>query len=126
MAIKESEKMPHVVLSGKYDITRICIQFKKKINKIENNTIIKYDDSFINSDNNLILIKTIVIENQKSQSFYIMVMQKEQQLTIRLDPLTDPKKTNTVKKSLGLIAQDLLNNNKGLKVTKTNLNDFII
>jgi len=118
--------MPHVVLSGKYDFTRICIQFKKKINKIENNTIIKYDDSFINSDNNLILIKTIVIENQKSQSFYIMVMQKEQQLTIRLDPLTDPKKTNVVKKSLGLIAQDLLNNNKGLKVTKTNLNDFII
>jgi hypothetical protein len=118
--------MPHVVLSGKYDFTRICIQFKKKINKIENNTIIKYDDSFINSDNNLILIKTIVIENQKSQSFYILVMQKEQQLTIRLDPLTDPKKTNTVKKSLGLIAQDLLNNNKGLKVTKTNLNDFII
>ena len=118
--------MPHVVLSGKYDFTRICRQFKKKINKIENNTIIKYDDSFINSDNNLILIKTIVIENQKSQSFYIMVMQKEQQLTIRLDPLTDPKKTNAVKKSLGLIAQDLLNNNQGLKVTKTNLNDFII
>jgi hypothetical protein len=42
--------MPHVVLSGKYDFIRICIQFKKKINKIENNTIIKYDDSFINSE----------------------------------------------------------------------------
>ena len=118
--------MPHVVLSGKYDFTRIHIQFKKKIHKMENSTIIKYDDSFINSDNNLILIKTIVIENQQSQSFYIMIMQKEQQLTIRLDPLTDPTKTNTVKKSLGLIAQELLNNNNDLKVTKTNLNEFIV
>jgi hypothetical protein len=43
-------QMPHVVLSGKYEFTRIYIQFKKKINKIENNTIIKYDDSFINSE----------------------------------------------------------------------------
>jgi len=42
--------MPHVVLSEKYEFTRIYIQFKKKINKIENNTIIKYDDSFINSE----------------------------------------------------------------------------
>jgi hypothetical protein len=71
------------------------------------------------------LIKTIVIENQQAQSFYIMVMQKEQQLTIRLDPLSDPKKTNTVKK-LRVIAQEFLNKNKDLKVTKRNLNEFII
>ena len=42
--------MPYVVLSEKYEFTRIYIQFKKKINKIENNTIIKYDGSFINSE----------------------------------------------------------------------------
>jgi hypothetical protein len=118
--------MPHVVLSGEYDFTRIHRQFKKKIHKLDSTTIIKYDDSFINNDNNFILIKTIVIENQQAQSFYIMVMQKAQQLTIRLDPLTDPTKTNTVKKSLGLIAQELLNNNNDLKVTKTNLNEFIV
>src|SRR5215204_6634099 len=74
--------MPHVVLSGKYDFTRIYIEFKKKINKIKSSTIIKYDDSFINNDKNLILIKTIVIENQQAESFYIMIMQKEQQLII--------------------------------------------
>jgi hypothetical protein len=118
--------MPHVALSGEYDFTRIYRQFKKNIHKVGSTTIIKYDNSFINNKNNLILIKTIVIENQQAQSFYIMVMQKEQQLTIRLDPLTDPKKTNAVKKSLGLIAQELLNDNKDLKVTKTNLNEFIV
>jgi hypothetical protein len=55
-----------------------------------------------------------------------MVMQKEQQLAIRLDPLTDPKKTNAVKKFSSVIAQELLNKNKDLKVTKRNLNEFII
>ena len=62
------------------------------MNKKESSTVIKYEDSFINKDKNLILIKTIVIENQQAQSFYIIVMKKEQQITIRLDPLTDPKK----------------------------------
>lgn len=118
--------MPHVVLTGKNDFQRIYMDFQKKVHKIESKTIIKYEDSFINKDKNLILIKTIVIENQKVQSFYIMVMQKEQQLTIRLDPLTDPAKTSTVKKSLGMIAQELLKNNYNLKVTKTNLNEFIV
>jgi len=30
-------EMPHVVLPEKYEFTRIYIQFKKKINKIEKN-----------------------------------------------------------------------------------------
>ena len=117
--------MPHVVISGKHDFIDIYTAFEKKMNKIESSTIIKYEDSFINKDKNLILIKTIIIENQQSQSFYIAVMKKEQQITIRLDPLTDPKKTITVKKSLALIAKELLNKNKDLKVTKTNLSEFI-
>ncbi len=118
--------MPHIVISGKYDFIDIYTTFEKKMNKIESSTIIKYEDSFINKDKNLILIKTVVIENQQAQSFYIIVMKKEQQITIRLDPLTDPKKTNTVKRSLGLIAKELLIKNKDLKVTKTNLSEFIV
>ncbi len=118
--------MPHIVISGKYDFIDIYTAFEKKMNKKESSTIIKYEDSFINKDKNLILIKTIVIENQQAQSFYIIVMKKEQQITIRLNPLTDPKKTNAVKESLGLIAKELLIKNKDLKVTKTNLSEFIV
>ena len=118
--------MPHVVISGKYDFMDIYTGFEKKMNKIKSSTIIKYEDSFINKDKNLILIKTIVIEDQQAQSFYIIIMKKEQQITIRLDPLTDPKKTTAVKRSLGFIAKELLNKNKDLKVTKTNLSEFIV
>jgi hypothetical protein len=117
--------MPHVVIAGKYNFIDIYTTFEKKMNKIESNTIIKYEDSFINKDKNLILIKTIVIENQQAQSIYIVVMKKEQQITIRLDPLTDPKKTIAIKRSLTVIAKELLNKNKDLKVTKTNLSEFI-
>lgn len=35
--------------------------------------------------------------------------------------ITDPKKTTDVKRSLASIAKKLLNKNKDLKVTKTNL-----
>ena len=58
---------------------------------------------------NLILIKTIVIENttNQPQTYYIMISKNSNnQITIRLDPLTDPKdKTDAVKISLAKIAK---------------------
>jgi hypothetical protein len=96
--------MPHVVLSGN-------ISFKetfKHLDKIffkdsKNSIIIRIEDYFINKFENLILAKTISVD-QKTQSFFIMLMKKEDRVTIRLDPLSDPEKTYGVKIALALIA----------------------
>jgi len=52
----------------------------------------------------IILCKTIAID-QKMQSFYIMVMNRENKITIRLDPTTDPEKKDGVKIALALMAK---------------------
>ena len=75
--------------------------------KNQTNTIIRFEEIFLNQLKNIILIKTIVMENtNQPQTYHIMTMKKNNLITIRLNPLTDLKnKTNVVKISLVNIAK---------------------
>ena len=88
--------MPHIVLTNVSDFESFYHNFKKEVLIIKNeekdqttSTIIRFEDILLNQLKNLLLIKTIVIENgNQSQTYYIMVMKKNNdQITIRLDPL---------------------------------------
>ena len=77
---------------------------------------------------NLILIKTVVIENtNQPQTYYIMITKKSNnQITIRLDPLTDPKnKTDAIKISLVKIAKQYKNLDPTISTGKTNLEQYL-
>ena len=90
--------MPHIVLTNVSDFESVFNNFKKDILIIKNeknqtNTIIRFEEIFLNQLKKIILIKTIVIDNtNQSQAYYIMAMKKNNQITIRLNPLTDIKK----------------------------------
>ena len=74
--------MPHIVLTNVSDFESVFNKFKKDILIIKNeknqtNTIIRFEEIFLNQLKNIILIKTIVIENtNQSQAYYIMAMKK--------------------------------------------------
>jgi hypothetical protein len=83
--------MPHIIMEGKeIDFESIYGYFIRTVERNDNYTI-KFEDSFLNQSKNLILIKTVVIENGTSQKYYIQLMKKENQVTVRLDPTTDPQ-----------------------------------
>ena len=126
--------MPHIVLTNVYNLEIFYNDFKKDVLIIKNekkdqtNTIIKFEEIFINQWKSLILIKTIVIENTEgSQTYYIMITKKgNNQVTIRLDPLTDPKnKTDAVKISLAKIAKQYENLDSAISIGKTNLEHYL-
>ena len=109
--------MPHIVLTNVSDFNSFYNNLKKEVliiknEKAQTNTIIRFEEIFSNQLKNIILIKTIVIENtNQPQTYYIMAMKKNNQITIRLDPLTDPKnKTDAVKISLANIAKQYKKN----------------
>ena len=105
--------MPHIIIKGKINFEAIHMSFKKEVLH-NNNSIIRFEDSLINHSKNLILINTIIIENNISLKYYIQLINKENQITLRLDPLTDPKnKTNNVKMSIAMIAKSIFLINKG-------------
>ena len=126
--------MPHIVLTNVSNLEIFYNDFKKDVLIIKNekkdqtNTIIKFEEIFINQWKSLILIKTIVIENTEgSQTYYIMITKKgNNQVTIRLDPLTDPKnKTDAVKISLAKIAKQYKNLDSAISIGKTNLEHYL-
>ena len=128
------EKMPHIVLTNVSNLEIFYNDFKKDVLIIKNekkdqtNIIIKFEEIFINQWKSLILIKTIVIENTEgSQTYYVMRTKKgNNQVTIRLDPLTDPKnKTDAVKISLAKIAKQYKNLDSAISIGKTNLEHYL-
>ena len=71
----------------------------------------------------------MVIENNINQKYYIQLMKRDSQVTVRLYPTTDPSdKNNGVKLSIAMVAKLILSIHKepdDLKITKTNLAGFI-
>ncbi|MGZ5471767.1 MAG: hypothetical protein ACXWFB_10680 [Nitrososphaeraceae archaeon] len=125
--------MPHIVLTNVSDFKSFYNNFKKEVLIIKNekdqtNTIIRFEEIFLNQLENIILIKTIVIEsNNQPQTYYIMTMKKNNQITIRLDPLTDPQnKTDAVKTSLANIAKQYKKIDPAISIGKTNLEQYLL
>ena len=114
--------MPHIIIEGKkINFESTYSYFIKKVER-NDNYIIKFEDSFLNQSKDLILIKTTVIENNNNQKYYIQLMKKENQITVRLDPITDPlNKTFGVKTSLAKVAKMIFSIHKDfeLSITKT-------
>jgi hypothetical protein len=125
--------LPHIVLTNVSDFNSFYNKFKKEVLIIKNekdqtNTIIRFEEIFSNQLKNIILIKTIVIENtNQPQTYYIMAINKNNQITIRLDPLTDPKnKTDAVKISLANIAKQYKKIDPAISIGKTNLEQYLL
>ncbi|MGN6822031.1 MAG: hypothetical protein ACTHJ7_04525 [Candidatus Nitrosocosmicus sp.] len=120
--------MPHIIIEGNKINFEIIYNNFNKIVERKDNFIIRFEDVFLNQSKDLILIKTIVIENNINQIYYIQLIKKQNQITIRLDPTTDPlDKNNGVKKSIAIIAKFIFSNHTDSdpSITKTNLQDFL-
>ena len=119
--------MPHIVLSGSISLSHVFEHMYKLLFKDQkSNIIVRIEKYFINQPGDMVLAKADAVD-QKPQSFYIMVTNKEDRTTIRLDPITDPEKTDGVKIALALMAKRIQEIEKAhnLYVSKTNIQEFI-
>ena len=119
--------MPHIVLSGSISLSQVFEHMDKILFRDQkSNIIVRIEKYFINQPGNMILAKADAVD-QKPQSFYILVTNKEDKTTIRLDPITDPEKTDGVKIALALMAKGIQEIEKAhnLYVSKTNIQEFI-
>ena len=119
--------MPHIVLSGSISLSQVFEHMDKILFRDQkSNIIVRIEKYFINQPGDMILAKADAVD-QKPQSFYILVTNKEDKTTIRLDPITDPEKTDGVKIALALMAKRIQEIEKAhnLYVSKTNIQEFI-
>jgi hypothetical protein len=121
--------VPHIVLSGSISLSNVFEHMYKILFKDQkkSNIVVRIEKYFINQPGDIILAKAVAVDDQKPQSFYIMVMYREDKTTIRLDPITDPEKTDGVKIALALMAKRIqeIEEAHNLYVSKTNIQEFI-
>ena len=114
--------MPHIVFGGKIDFEKISKNFTPIIMNLE--SLIKIKEMFLNSANQNALFSAVVID-EFHQEFFIQVLTNNEKTTVRLFPLTDPKKTDSVKKAMVLISQLIKSHNPEIKIIRTNLQEYL-
>ncbi|MBM2820128.1 MAG: hypothetical protein HW410_1811 [Nitrosarchaeum sp.] len=114
--------LPHVVFSRRIDLFDLSGNFTSLFQK--NPVLIKIPTIFVQNNSLSALLPTIVIDNMHRE-FLIEISTTKLKTTIRLYPMTDPDKTDGVKSSLALLTKYLLVVYPDLKITKSNIFDYI-
>jgi len=115
--------MPHIVFDKKIDLEYFSQEFEEIILKTP--FLIKLLDVFLDKKKRTALVPAVVIDNIH-QKFFIEISTRKDKTTIRLFPGTDPEKTDGVKTSLGLVAKIIQEINPNFKITRTNIEEFLL
>lgn len=121
---KETGQMPHVVIEEALDLRAACAGIKPSVVR-NGGEILKVVDLYLNQSGRTALVDCVAIEEGHSQSFFVLLSQKDRQITVRLLPATDPEKTPAVKRLMALIARQLHELIGGSHFGKTNLQEFL-
>ena len=117
--------MPHIVLEKAKNVKDCYDAIEQMVHPIEKG-ILKITDKYLDYRENSALLESIVVEEGKSQNFFIQLSNKGDAVTVRLLPLTDPEKTKGVKTLMALVAKKIKDSNPEIIYGKTNLQDFIV
>jgi hypothetical protein len=116
--------MPHVVIDEALDLGAACRGIK--IAAVRNGSeILRVVDVYLSRSGHTALVDSVVVEEGRSQAFFVQLSQKDRQITVRLLSATDPEKTDGVKRIMALIAGQLRESAEGSRFGKTNLQAFL-
>jgi hypothetical protein len=116
--------MPHVVIEDAPDLAIASGAITPSV--VRNGAeILRVIDVYLNRASHTALVDCVVVEEGRSQAFFVQLTQKDRQITVRLLPATDPEKTNGVKRILGVIAKQIHAASSGSHFGKTNLREFL-
>jgi hypothetical protein len=117
--------MPHVIVEGPVSVERFYQEFTPTSLR-EGETIIKIRDVYLSAGKRKALIDCIVVEDRLAHPFYAAMSQKDAGITVYLDPLTDPEKTDGVKRVVAILGHSLKSQNSAFRYGKHNLTGFLI
>ena len=116
--------MPHVVLNGKVSVENIFEELKPLM-IINENSILKTTDIYLEREKNAILIDSLAIDADKKTVFLTMISGRNDGVVIRLYPKIDVEKTEGVKKIIVELAKQLIATFPELTVGETNLDNYL-
>lgn len=116
--------MPHVVLEGRIAVDDAARAFEPFVAR-EGDLIVKAERFYRERDGRAALIEMVVVEAGHTQKFFIQLAPRDNGLTVRLEPLTDPEKTPGVRKAIAQVAQRL-RSASGASYGTSNIQEYLI
>ena len=115
-------KLPHIVFDKKIDLADYSKKFEPIFKK--DPILIRISNIFVDKNILTALLPSVVI-SESNQQFLIEISTTKSKTTIRLYPGTDPEKTSGVKRSMALLAKQIMEKYVDLQITKTNLDEYV-
>ncbi len=113
--------MPHVVLTGKVDLLGYARAFEPLIVR-QGRDVLRADKLYVEGPGRALLLEALAVESGRKLSFYIKASGYDgQSVTVRIDPLTHPERSEGVKQLVACVAADILRKNPEARIETTNL-----
>jgi hypothetical protein len=116
--------MPHAILKGPVTAEDIWLSFRP-LEFHEGEAHCKATDCLLSADRKTALIRSLVVERSFSRSFLTRVVEKDGTLTLGLDPLGTPERTEGVKRFLGFCAWVILQASPEMELAGGNITDLV-
>jgi hypothetical protein len=117
--------MPHVIIEGSASVERFYQDFAP-VNIREQDTILKIQEVYLSTTRMDALLDCVVVEDRALKTFYIVLSQKDGKVTVHLDRLTDPEKTDGVKRLLAIVGHQLRSQDPACRYGKHNLAGYLL
>lgn len=113
--------MPHAVIEGGLTPRSVWERFEPVFER-RGDDVLRVDRAFLDAEGRCVLLQTLVASGGLKQEFFIRIARRRDgALTVRLEPLTDPEKTEGVQNALAVVAGRLLRLAPGLRLVSSNL-----
>ena len=116
--------MPHVVLQGSISLDECQSRIAPFLVR-DSGFLVKGERVFLDPEGLTLLIETLVVDRGHTQKFFIQIARRRRDAIVRLEPLTDPEKTQGVRRALAVVAHRL-RESTGATYGKSNIDAYLI
>jgi hypothetical protein len=119
--------VPHVVIEGEVDLEAWVRDFAPVLMR-ERGDVLRADRVFVDRERQNVLVEALSVEGGRKQPFYVKISRRSssssavaRSVTVRVDPLTHPERSEGVRRLVACLAQQLLDATPGAKVGASNV-----
>ena len=112
--------MPHAVLKGNLSAARVHRELEPIMLRTDDGLILKVEDSLLARNEHIALLDAVVIEGA-TRHFLVEVDNRDDGVTVRLYRLTDPEKTEGVRRLVAEVARAVLALDPEASLVRTNI-----
>jgi hypothetical protein len=112
--------MPHVVFRGHVTLAQAWEKFQPHVRQ-EGEWISKLTDCFLSTSGREMLVEAMAVCRGVTHNFYVRVNQKQEQVTVRIEPRTNVEKNDGVKWAVAMAASWMKTVWPELIIDKSNL-----